>query len=50
MPPMKRTAKDTALRNFIYKIHWTVNSALSGALEKVSNDYLRGWAPAANAS
>jgi hypothetical protein len=40
-------AKDTALRNFIYR---SVNNALFGSSDKVSNGSLCGWAPAANAN
>jgi hypothetical protein len=41
------TTEDTALVNFIYKIHRIVNSALSGAPDIISNGSLRGWASAA---
>ena len=42
--PVKRMAEDVALGNFNYEIHWTVNSALSGAPDFISNGYLRGRA------
>jgi hypothetical protein len=37
---MPRTDKDAALKNFDYKIHWIVNSALSGAPNIGSNGSL----------
>jgi hypothetical protein len=36
--PVKHTTEDTTLRNFNYKIHRTVNSALPGAPDINSND------------
>jgi hypothetical protein len=43
-----RTGEDIALGNFNYKIHRTINNALSGALDKVFNDSLRRRAPTTN--
>jgi hypothetical protein len=43
-----RTAEDTTVGNFNYKIHQTMNNALSGALDKVFNDSPRKRAPSTN--
>jgi hypothetical protein len=45
---VKRTTEVDALGIFIYKIHQTVNNALSGALNIVSNSSLGERVPAAN--
>jgi hypothetical protein len=45
MPLVMRTTEDAALKNFIYKIHGTVNNTLSRDI--ISNGSLRGQASAA---
>jgi hypothetical protein len=37
---LRRTAENAVLRNFNYKIHWTMNSALFGAPDMDSNGSL----------
>jgi hypothetical protein len=46
--PVWRTTEDTVLENFDYKIHWTVNSALSGEPDIDSNGSLHRRVPITN--